>query len=223
MATPTAPAPSNPAQKSPAGAAGPNSQAAKPQVTTEKPTTAAPAASSQPVPERMLKVKFDGQEVEMKESEVLALASAGKVSTQRFQEASALRKQAEDLLKFAKANPTEFFQKTGMNARQWAEEYLMNELQNEAMSPEQRKARENEDKLRKYENDEKKRTEDKRNEEIQRAIGTERERLDLLFTQALNECGLPRTKFTVRRMAELQLINIKGKHELNPAQLAKLV
>lgn len=174
-------------------------------------------------PPRLLKIKVDGKEMELPETEVLELASAGRASNQRFQEAAKMKREAEQVLQFAKANPKEFFQKTGMNAREWAEKYLLEELQNEAMSPEQKKAKENEDELRKYRDKEKTDADQKHQEEIKQKIGSERERLDKLFTTALFESGLPRTPFTVRRMAELQLINIKNKYELNPSQLAKLV
>ena len=110
-----------------------------------------------------------------------------------------------------------------MNARQWAEQYLMEELTREAESPEQRKARENEEKLRKYESDEKQRTEKQRQEQIKRLEDEHRANYDQMFTKALFESGLPRTPYTVKRMAELQLINIKNKYELSASQLAKLV
>lgn len=190
-------------------------------VSTPPPANASPVVEAQAP--RMLKVKFDGKEVEMPESEVLSLASAGKASTQRFQEASAMRKQAEELMQFAKANPKEFFEKTGMNARQWAEEYLMQELQTEAMSPEQRKARENEEKLRKFESDEKNRADSVKKEEIKQLEERHRQNYDQMFTQALQESGLPKTAYTVKRMAELQLLNVKNKYELSSSQLAKLV
>ena len=214
---------STPSASTPASPAAPTTSAT-PSAATPAPQAKAPAAPAEaPAPPRMLKVKFDGKEVEMPESEVLALASAGKVSTQRFQEEAAMRKQAEELLKFAKANPKQFFEKTGMNARQWAEEYLMQELQMEAMSPEQRKARENEEKLRKFESEEKQRAENAQKEQLRRMEEQHRQNYDQMFTQALHESGLPKTAYTVKRMAELQLINVKNKYELSSAQLAKLV
>lgn len=210
MATPTAPAPTAaPAQ---APAKGPASG----------PTPPAAAAPVVPPP-KMMKLKLDGKDVEMSEAEVISYAQQGKASGQRFQEAAAMKRQADELLKFAKDNPKEFFAKTGMNARQWAEEYLISELQIEAMSPEQKKARENEEKLRKYETDEKSRKDQETQAERDKLTNQKREEFDVMFTKALFESGLPRTPYTVKRMAELQLINIKQKLELGPGQLAKLV
>lgn len=214
MATPAsapAAAPSTPA----AGAA----PAAGGQNTATKGT----AAAATPAEIRKLKLKLDGQDVEMPESEVIALAQQGKASGKRFQEAAAMRKQAEDVLKFAKDNPTEFFKKTGMNAREWAEKYLMEELKREAMSPEQKKAADNEAKLREYENEKKQAKDRADQEDRDRQTNDHRTRLDGLFVEALTKSGLPKTPYTIKRMAELQLTNIKKKLELNPDQLAKLV
>lgn len=202
---------------------------------TSTPTLNAFPAGNQPAPQpqtgiqptppeiRKLKLKLDGQEVEMPESEVISLAQQGKVSSQRFNEAAAMKKQAEEVIKFAKDNPKEFFKRTGMNARQWAEEYLMEELRVEQMSPEQRKAAENEQKLKQYESERKQQQEQKRQEDMAREQAKHHESYERLFVEALTQSGLPKTAYTIKRMAELQLVNLKKKLDLSPDQLAKLV
>ena len=180
-------------------------------------------AQAPPEAPRMMKLKLDGKDVEMSESEVMSLAQQGKVAGQRFNEAAKMKQEAESILKFAKANPTEFFNKTGMNARQWAEEYLLGELQREAMSPEQKKAFENEERLRKYEATEKSQKEQALKDQEERLTKEQRERYDKIFVQALTESGLPKTQYTVKRMAELQLLNIKNSYELTPSQLASMI
>lgn len=203
----------------PATPAAPAASQAQPTASTQAP------AQTQPTTQEIkkLKLKLDGKEVELPESEVIAGYQTGQVAAQRFKEAAKMRQEAEQILQFAKQNPKEFFQKTGMNAREWAEQYLLEELQAEAMSPEQRKARENEDKIRKYEQDDKDRKETQRQEQMKRLEQEHMQNYDVMFTKALSESGLPKTVFTVRRMAELQLINVKNKYELNASQLAKLV
>src|SRR6185437_3488213 len=113
--------------------------------------------------------------------------------------------------------------KVGMNPREWAEKFLMGELQKESETPEQKKARENEEELRKYRDREKQVAEQKQQKDIEEATNQQRKKYDTLFTQALFESGLPRTKFTVKRMAELQLINIKKNLELPASKLAQIV
>lgn len=216
MAEATASATSTQTTQSPAGAASPASASHTPSKSDQP--NAAPAAAS-----KTFKIKVDGKEQEVSESELLELASAGKAANQRFQDAAKMRKEAEQWLKLAEQDPSEFFKRTGKDPRKWSEEFLLRELQKEAETPEQKKARENEEALRQYRDKEKKDAENKESQDREKLTNSERERLDKLFTQALYESGLPRTKFTVKRMAELQLINIKNKFELKPDQLAKLV
>lgn len=195
-------------------------------------TAGTTAQANTPVPEaapakteaaRTFKLKVDGQEVEMSEREVLDLAQQGKSANKRFQEASVTRKEAEQIIAFAKSNPAEFFAKTGQNARQWAEDFLLQEIQREQMSPEQKKAFENEQKLRKYEDTEKQTKEQARQDQMAKLEQQQMQSYDKLFVEALTASGLPKTPYTVKRMAELTLVNIKNKLELEPSQLAKIV
>lgn len=188
----------------------------------QKPT---PQVSATPTPTevRRLKLKLEGKEVELPESDVIALAQRGKVADQRFQEAATTRKQAEEIISFAKNNPTEFFKKTGMNARQWAENYLIEELKREQMTPAERKAAENELKLKEYEDDRKRQEAKRLEDEKQAAQEKHMQNYDKLFVEALSQSGLPKTAYTIKRMAELQLVNLKKKLNLTADQLAKVV
>lgn len=180
-----------------------------------------PAAT--PAEVRRLKLKLEGQEVELPESEVISLAQRGKVADQRFQEAATTRKEAQEIIAFAKANPTEFFKRTGLNARQWAEEFLMGELKREQMTPEQKKAADNEIKLKEYESERKRLDAQKLEDEKQAAQQKHMQNYDKLFVEALGKSGLPKTAYTIKRMAELQLVNLKQKLNLDADQLAKVV
>lgn len=221
MAQPTNAAPANSTPTAgPAAAAGPQPGTA---AANSQPKTPAGKEAAAAAEIRKLKLKLEGQDVELPESEVIALAQQGKVAGKRFQEAAALKKQADEIMKFAKENPKEFFKRTGMNAREWAEQYLMEELRYEQMSPEQQKAVENEKKLKAYEDEKKQAEEKKRADEMAELQKTHMERLDKMFVEALNKSGLPRTSYTIKRMAELQLVNVQKKLELAPEQLAKIV
>lgn len=191
--------------------------------TTTNDASKGAAAAPTPAEIRKLKLNIDGQDVELPESEVIARAQRESASSKRFQEAAQMRKQAEDILKLAEDNPGEFLSKRKKNAREWAENYLLEELKLEQMSPEQKKALENEQKLREYEK-EKKETKDRQDaDEREKLTNHHRDRFDKLFVEALNKSGLPKTPYTIKRMAELQSTNVKKKLELSPDQLAKLV
>ncbi len=210
MATPTTTAPAAPAAAAPVTQPG-----TKPAATT----TPAPT----PAEVRKMKLKLDGQDVEMSENEVIALAQQGKVSGKRFQEAADMRRQAEQIMKLAAENPKEFLTKQGKNARQWAEELLIEELKREAMTPEQKRAAENETKLKQYELEKKQAKEAADKADIDRKTEEHMKNFDNIFVEALGKSGLPKTPYTIMRMAQLVQSKNKLKLDVSADQLAKLV
>lgn len=180
------------------------------------PTTPAEAA-------RMLKLKVDGQEMEMSEADVFKWAQQGKSADKRFQEAATTRKEAEQIIQFLKTNPKEAFKHLGLDIRKFSEDTLLEMIQHEQMSPEQRQAKENEQKLRKYEEQEKATQEKAKQEQMQALERKHMESYDKMFVEALTQSGLPKTPFTVKRMAELTLVNLKRGMNLEASQLAKIV
>lgn len=183
--------------------------------------TAAPTAT--PAEVRKMKLKIDNADVEMSESEVIALAQKGRGADRKFQEAAQLRKEAEQTAAFLKANPREALAKLGIDVRKFSEETLMEILTQEQMSPEQRKAQDMEKKLRGYEKAEKDAKDTRDREEAAALEGHHMKTFDDMFVKALGESGLPKTQYTVKRMAELQLVNIRKGLNLDATQLAKLV
>jgi hypothetical protein len=183
---------------------------------------------------RRLKLKIDGQEHDLSEEEVMQLASLSAGAQKRFSEAAALRKQAEEAVAYLKANPAEAMKKLGLDPRKFSEEFLVDALKREAESPEQKKVREYEEKIRSYETAEKQRqeaaarkaAEDKANADraAQEAKTKEiAERYEKVFIEALEKSGLEKNAYTIKRMAEFQKINRKMKLDLTPDSLAKLV
>lgn len=213
------------------------SNTSTPATTAPANVSAQPASAANPSPEpianvtpaqaaavaRMMKLKIDGQDLEMPESEVIALAQQGKSANKRFQEAALAKRQAEELVSYMKSNPKEVLQKLGIDVRKLSEDTLMEIINQEKMSPEQRKASENETKLKKYEADEKARVDKDRNDKMAALEQTQMQNYDQTFVKALAETGLPKTAYTVKRMAELTLVAVKKGLDLDATQLAKIV
>ena len=181
------------------------------------------AAPVSPAEVRKMKLKIDNADVEMSESEVIALAQKGRGADRKFQEAAQLRKEAEQTAAYLKANPREALAKLGIDVRKFSEDTLMEILTQEQMSPEQRKAQDMEKKLRGYEKAEKDAKDTRDRQEAEALEGQHMKTFDEMFVKALGESGLPKTQYTVKRMAELQLVNIRKGLNLDAAQLAKLV
>lgn len=204
-----------------ATAAAPIAPTSTPDTTASTPNTTTPPTQAQVA--RMIKMKVDGQEMELPESEIIALAQQGKSANKRFQEAAAAKREAEQVVNFLKSNPKEAFKKLGIDVRKFSEDTLLEFIQQEQMSPEQRKAHENEQELNKYRESEKSLKAQREAQERETLEKHHHDNYEKIFIQALTESGLPKTPYTVMRMAQLEAVNVSKKLSLTPSQLAKVV
>ena len=199
-----------------------------------KPPVEAKAPAPTPAEIRKFRLKLEGKEEEVTEDEVIALAQKGKSADRRFQEAAGVRKEAEDVLEFIKQNPGEALKKLGLDPRKFSEEYLVEALKREAETPEAKEARETKEKLAAFERKEaereaaKKKADEEAELTAKQAAKEKKEReiidkYDGIFVAALEKCGLPKNAYTVKRMAELQRVNLKSKGDFSADQLAKIV
>lgn len=176
-----------------------NGQAAK----TDTPT---------PAEVRKLKVKLAGGEQEIPESEVIARYQKEHVAEKKFEEAAKLHKQAEaifvalhngdpaPLLKLPKEARQKLLRslaKTDPESAQAIEEYIIEELRYEKMSPAQREAHENKLRLQEYE--------EQRAQQEKQTKAAERQRRNDYFNQniplALKDAGIAATPYAQSRMA----------------------
>lgn len=217
---------SNPANNSGSSSSAPNPAAASKTVgaSPELPN-AQPAgqAKTPPEPVRTLKLKVEGKELELPESEVIALAQQGKSAAQRFQEAARLRKETEAVVNFIKSNPKEAMKHLGIDPRKFSEEVLMEAIQLEAMTPEQKRLHEAETKLKQIEAEKKRQAEAARQKEIADLTERHRQNYEKMFIDALSAEALPKTAYTVKRMAELTIVAQKKGINVDSRQIAKLV
>jgi hypothetical protein len=109
------------------------------------------------------KYKADGKEIEeeLDDNELSGRLAFSKAADKRMKEAADTRKQAEDLFRKLKENPMEILSDDRImgnkNFREIAEKYLVEQLQMEQMSPEQKMQMERDRRLQEFEAQEKKR------------------------------------------------------------------
>ncbi len=201
----------------------------------ESPKT--PSAADKP----KWKLKMDGEDVELTEDEVIKHAQKSASADKRFSESAAAKKEAaeerkkvEQVLEFLQKNPRESLERMGVDLEKFAEEALAEIKARKAETPEQKKARETQEKLAAYEKKdaeaaeaEKKRKADEE-VEAKKAADAEKEaaiikKFDDIFVSALTKSGVPKTPWSIARMATLQRINLKGKMNLDADKLAEVV
>lgn len=179
---------------------------------------------------RKLKLKIDGEEVEEEidlsdEDALRRHLQLSKVAQKRMSEAARERKRAEEFMHRLKSNPIEVLNDPdlGVNFREIAEQYLAEQLEQEMMSPEEKRIKQAEQIIREREEEQRKAKEREQNEEVERLKNHYSQDYEKKITTALETGGLPKTPKTVRRMAELMKMNLSHGLDLEPTDLVTLV
>lgn len=208
-----------------------SSAPANPASTTEtaQPGTEAqtPAVAAQPTPTEIkkMKLKIDGKEQELPEDEVIRYAQQGKAANQRFEEASRMRKEAQDMVNLIKTNPMAVLNdpRIGVNFRELAEQYLAEQLKQEMMTPEQKRVAEMEKQMKTYKDrDEQERTQAEQIQ-YQKMVEHYAKEYETKITSALAENGIPKTPFSAKRMAYWIEKSEQNGMDVSPKDLARLV
>lgn len=207
------------------------------------PASAAPGDSTQetvkadPTPAQVAnlkkyKIKVDGNEEEVEldlndEQTLVRHLQMSKAASKRMNEAAITKKQAEQFINALKTDPVRILTDPRIMGNEKfqaiAEEFLAKKLQEQMLSPEERKHIEMEERLRKYEESEKKAREEAEQKQIAQLEAHYAQQYQKTIIEALQSTSLPKNAFTVKRMAELMQKNIQHGLELEPQHLAQLV
>lgn len=197
------------------------------QLPTEKGMVSDPIkeAAKEATEARKYKVKVDGQELEVDESELLRGYSHQKAANKILQQGAAARKQAEEFIAMMK-DPEKFWEvakKIGHDPRKQAEEYLARQLEDELLDPRDRELKEAKMRLKQMEEmdrAQKEAMEAKRNEVLKQKYAKD---YSDQFVTALQETGLPPTKPMVAEMAKYVSRAAKIGFKMTPNEAAQLV
>lgn len=174
---------------------------------------------------RKYKVKVDGEELEVDESELLRGYSHQKAANKILQQGVQARKQAEEFIAMMK-DPAKFYEtaaKLGHDPRHLAEEYLARQLEDELMDPRDKELKDAKQKLKQIEELEraqKEALEAKRNEVLKQKYAQD---YSNQFVEALQSSGLPPTKPMVAEMAKYVSRAAKIGFKMTAQEAAQLV
>lgn len=171
----------------------------------------------------LITLKISGKEVEFTKEQVIELAQRSQGSHQKFQEAATARKQMMGLMENLKTNPFDALKKMGVNTKEAAENYLLDIMDREGMTEEQKKYAEAQDKIKQLEGD--KETNDKEREAQELAASTEKwsQKWDNDITKALSASNLPKQPKIVDRAIDYILQGIDEKVPISADEAVKLV
>jgi hypothetical protein len=152
-------------------------------------------------------VKVNGKVVKMTRQELIDNASMVHAANSRFEEAARLKKDNERFRDTAKKDMMAALQdpSLGLTKEQIRDEfekwYTREFIEPEKLSPDQRRARELEAKLKKYEQQEQEKLKAQQDQEQLELTNKQREYLQGQIIDALERSGLPKTKLIASRMA----------------------
>lgn len=173
---------------------------------------------------RKIRLKVDGKESVVSHQELIRDRQKYEAANKRFQEAKELyaqgemsQKQLKEFVGYMKNNTAEAMKHLGIDPRQFAENLLMEAIQYEQLSPEQRELKETKGKLSKFEAEAKTREEQGKRQEFQAQVEVERKRYDTEFSKAMKAAGIESDAFAVARLAQYMQSAIKsGNRDVSP-------
>lgn len=197
---------------------------------SNQPQDTTQVATPKPPNIKKYKVKVDGQDVEESlnlddEEAIKRHIQMSKAAMKRMNEAAMTKKQAENFIRRLQQDPVSVLTdpNLGVNFREVAEKYLLSQIQDEMLSPEQKRVQQAEKIIREREQEQKKLQEQREAQEMAQLQSHYANEHDRKISEALSSSGLPKTPRTVKRMAELMFQNLNMGLNLQPSQLVQIV
>lgn len=177
---------------------------------------------------RKYKVKIDGQEAEVDETELINNYQTRKASDKSFREGQAAKKQAEQFAGLLKSDFLKVLEspELGLTEDQiidQLENYMYKKYQMREMPEEQRKlVRDSEElqRLRKEQADQSKQADEEKAQKLQQHYA---EQYSKQFVAALETSGLPKTERTIRAMVGHMTTALQNGLDVTPQEIAHLV
>lgn len=131
---------------------------------------------------------------------------------EKFQEAAMTRKQAEQLVNMLQNDPLKVLRNPalGLNVKELAEKILLQDLEEQQKSPEQKQLEEMQQKLREFEEEKKRLEDEKRQEALARMQAEQQKTTEESMIKALEATNIPATPFSVRRVADIMINAIEA-------------
>lgn len=176
-----------------------------------------------------LKVNGKSKDVEIDltdDAEVQKYLQKAYAADEKFQEAALTRKQMDYLIDQLRTNPLAVLQHEalGVNVKELAEKVMMQQVEDLAKSPEQRRIEELENALKGKEEKEKQLEEERMQEMRARYEAEVAQDLDEKVTDAISKSSLPKSPYTVKRLTDamIEAVNM-GYVDVTPEQIMPFV
>lgn len=173
--------------------------------------------------QRLFKVMVDGQEQEIDEDTLKKGYSHSAAANKRMQDAAMLRKEAEEVLRIFKSNPKEAFSKLGLDAKQFAEQLINEELEEALMDPKDRELRKYRTQVEQYEAQRRAAQEAYEKEQMESEIARQSDAIQSEIINTLDQSGLPKTERTVGRIVYYMQAALQAGYNVTPKDVIEHV
>jgi hypothetical protein len=185
----------------------------------------APKSEAPPPLKKKYKLKVDGEDVEEEidfndEEGMRNRLQLARAAKKRMAEAQADKKKAFDIIQAFESDPQSMLKRMGPKGREIAEKYLLSQIEEEMLTPEQREL-----KTLKQENETFKQREAREKEEAAQKVAQQKEyeyaqNFQSTIIEAIEKAGLKKSPLLVKRMASLMAKNLEFGLELTADDLA---
>jgi hypothetical protein len=184
---------------------------------------AAAEASKPAESPRKLKVKIDGKEAEIDEQTVIRDYQLAQASHKRFKEAAEKEKFVLGLQERMKSDPASVMKELGLDPRKFSEELLAKALDEEMLSPEEKRLRALENENKQLKETEKQREERQKEERLVEKTKKARADLEGRMVDAISNSKLPRNATTVRRISEVMYQAVNNGYDMSIEDAVSIV
>lgn len=176
-------------------------------------------------PAKPYKIKAYGKEMNVSLEELQKLAEKGAGADKKFNDAYRKNQQAEQFFRLLKENPRKVLSdpSIGIDVKKFAEDILMEHINREQMTPEQRELHETKEKMKQYEEEKKAFEKKQADAQMQELVNHHNTAIEKDITTALGSSGLPKTPQTVARMAYYMSEGLKRGVELKASDVTDFV
>ena len=140
-----------------------------------------------------------------------------------MQEKSSFEQQVKQFFQGFKSDTKSALKQMGIDPKEFAAAVIEEEIKNSQLTPEQRELEELKAEKRRLKEERKKEREEFEQKELERLRQVEYERIDNQITEALDSSDLPKTPYTVRKLAEYMLYGSQHGIELSAKDVLPIV
>lgn len=183
------------------------------------------AGSFQEKAARLLKLKIDGEEMELPEDEVIKYAQMGKKANKTMQEAQQEKKRMMRLNEMARQDPMALLRELNpeFDEDDYVSKKLERQIERNMKSKEEQERDDAIEELRRYKQKEADQSKAKEDEDFDKLVVESRNRLDKEISEALQSISMKPSKASVKRLASYLLMAKNENLNLSAKDLAPMV